>query len=745
MRIALFILLFPALCHSQQVFSYHKGGGIRVTATSTNYTIFQTTDVPAIPLQNDAEGIEIGTKFRTTLTGNITAARYYKGAGSTGTKVAHLWTSAGTLLATATFTGETSSGWQQVSFTSPVAVTANTTYVISYFTSNGMYARNESYFGSATVNGPLRGLAAGEDGANGVFQYNATSSFPTATYLNSNYWADVVFVPTYDITPPTVTAVTPLNAATNVSIGTAVTATFNEAMIAITTATMELRNPATTLITATVGYNAGTKTATLTPSSALANNTVYTAKVLTGAEDIAGNNLASDYTWTFTTVAVDATPPTAPTISATGQTTTTITVAMTGATDNVAVTGYDIYVDGVLNASNQSTPYTITGLTAATDYLIKAKSKDAAGNASTSFSNEITHGTDEGGTCSTTLEGFGATTTGGTGYADVHVTNLNATGAGSLYAALTGGTGDRNIVFDVGGTISGFSFRGGNEGAISNVTIDGTTAPSPGITLDGEGGADVLSFENANNNNIIVKSIRVINSGNDNINVLDGAHDIVFDHCSSYGAADGNLDVAGGVDVTVQWCILGPSGTGGPGPQLITASNVTIHHNFFSPRNASTPGERAPLVHANYVASGNPNADIRNNIIWKFGRDNGTGSGYGTAIAYGAKANVINNYYYTAGTSTTSATNLDDGYGAGDTRPSDDEPSEAYINGNVSGNGNNPNTISNHAIYTVPTVTTQSACDAAVLVLSCVGPVFRNSTENDWISNVNLAINGGCL
>lgn len=730
---------------TQQVFKIHKGSGVRVTyQTGAPATIFQLLDVPAIPLQDDGEGVELGTKFSTTVSGNITGARYYKGAGSTGTKTAHLWSRTGTLLASATFTGETSSGWQQVSFSPVVAVTANTTYIISYFTSNGHYARTENYFTSAVVNGQLRGLADGEDGSNGVFIYNPTSGFPNATYNKSNYWADVVFSPIYDVVAPTVTAVTPLNSATNVSIGTTVTAIFSEAMTAITTATMELRNPATTLITSTVSYNAGTKTATLTPNSSLANNTVYTAKVLTGAEDIAGNNLAADYTWTFTTVAVDATPPTSPTISATGQTETTITVAMTGATDNIAVTGYDIYVDGILNASNQSTPYTITGLTASTDYLIKAKSKDAAGNASTSFSNEITHGTDEGGTCSTTLEGFGTTTTGGAGGITVQVTNLNATGAGSLHAALSMGTTTRIIEFTVGGTISGFSFRGGNVGATANITIDGTTAPSPGITLDGEGGADVLSFENANNNNIIVNSIRAINSGNDNFNVLDGAHDIVFTNCSSYGAADGNLDVAGGTDVTIQYCLLGPSSDGGPGPMLITASNVTVHHNLFSPRTPDGPGERCPFVHANYVASGNPNADIRNNIIWKYGRSNGTGSGYGTAIAYGAKANIINNYYYTAGTSITSQTNLDDGYGSGATRPSDDEPSQAYINGNVSGNGNNPNSISNHSIYTVPTVTTQSACAAAAIVLSCAGPKYRNATENAWIADVNLQINGGC-
>jgi glucose/arabinose dehydrogenase len=118
-----------------------------------------------------------------------------------------------------------------------------------------------------------------------------------------------------DITPPTVTSVTPANGATGVAISTTATAIFNESMNATTinSSTIELRNPSNTLITAAVSYNAGTRTATLTPSVALANSTVYTAKVKSGTagvKDVAGNALASDYNWSFTTVAADITPPT---------------------------------------------------------------------------------------------------------------------------------------------------------------------------------------------------------------------------------------------------------------------------------------------------------------------------------------------------------------------------------------------------------------------------------------------------
>ena len=110
-----------------------------------------------------------------------------------------------------------------------------------------------------------------------------------------------------DITPPTVTSVTPVNGATGVSVSTTASAIFNEAMNASTIngSTIELRNPSNALITATVSYNAATRTVTLTPSAALANSTVYTVTIKGGAsgvKDAAGNALASDYSWSFTTV-----------------------------------------------------------------------------------------------------------------------------------------------------------------------------------------------------------------------------------------------------------------------------------------------------------------------------------------------------------------------------------------------------------------------------------------------------------
>jgi hypothetical protein len=70
------------------------------------YTIFQSSDVPASPNVSDNTGIELGTKFTTSVNGFITALRFYKGNANTGTHIGHLWSSDGVMLAEATFTGK---------------------------------------------------------------------------------------------------------------------------------------------------------------------------------------------------------------------------------------------------------------------------------------------------------------------------------------------------------------------------------------------------------------------------------------------------------------------------------------------------------------------------------------------------------------------------------------------------------------------------------------------------------------
>ena len=74
-----------------------------------------------------------------------------------------------------------------------MSILANTTYVAALFTTSG-FAFNQSYFTAAGVdNPPLHALKSGVDGGNGVYSYAGAPQFPNQTYLDSNYWVDVVF------------------------------------------------------------------------------------------------------------------------------------------------------------------------------------------------------------------------------------------------------------------------------------------------------------------------------------------------------------------------------------------------------------------------------------------------------------------------------------------------------------------------------------------------------------------------
>ena len=159
------------------------GAGVTVTvggAQSCPCTIWPASAVPNVVSDGDTASVNLGVKFRADVDGFITGIRFYKGANNTGTHIGTLWTSGGAQLATATFTNETASGWQQVNFATPVAVTANTVYVASYLAPNGRYAGDNSYFATSGVdNPPLRALQNGVSGGNGVYAYGATTTFPS--------------------------------------------------------------------------------------------------------------------------------------------------------------------------------------------------------------------------------------------------------------------------------------------------------------------------------------------------------------------------------------------------------------------------------------------------------------------------------------------------------------------------------------------------------------------------------------
>jgi Domain of unknown function (DUF4082)/Bacterial Ig-like domain/Bacterial Ig domain len=249
----------------------------------------------------DTSSLELGVKFTASDDGTINGIRFYKESDNTGTHTGSLWTSSGTLLATGTFTSESTAGWQELDFSTPVAITAGTTYVASYHTSTGHYADTPGSLGSAVTNGLLTAVANG-----GVFAYSPTSTFPTGSFNGSNYWVDVVYQPKVDPNPPAVAATMPGNAATSVAVSSKVTATFNKP-IEPGSATFSVTGPGGTAVAGTTSLDSSGAVLTFTPSSPLSPATVYQASV-NGATSIFGVAMTSPDTWSFTTSGAGACP-----------------------------------------------------------------------------------------------------------------------------------------------------------------------------------------------------------------------------------------------------------------------------------------------------------------------------------------------------------------------------------------------------------------------------------------------------
>ena len=252
-----------------------------------------------------------------------------------------------------------------------------------------------TYVGTSATFNPTSNLAAST-----IYTAEITTGAKdlAGNALTSNYsWSFTTGV-SPDTTPPTVLSTTPANAATGVLINSKLSASFSEAMdpLTITTANFTLAGPGTAPVAGTMAY-AGT-TATFTPASVLAGNTLFTGTITTGAKDLAGNALANSYVWTFTTgSSPDTTPPTviattpadaALGVLVNGNLTATFSEAMDPLTINTAnftlagpgplpVAGTVTY----LGTTATFTPSSILASNSAFTATISTGSKDLAGNA----------------------------------------------------------------------------------------------------------------------------------------------------------------------------------------------------------------------------------------------------------------------------------------------------------------------------------------------------------------------------
>jgi hypothetical protein len=215
--------------------------------------------------------------------------------------------------------------------------------------------------------------------------------------------------------------------------------------------------------------------------------------------------------------------------------------------------------------------------------------------------------------------GFGTGTAGGEGQPVVKVTTLADDGPGSLRAVLS--AGNRRVVFDVPPDV-----MSRNEGVIalstwidvrgSHVTVDGTTAPPPGITLRGRGGLSMHGTHGVHD--YVIRGLRIdgtrMPENTDCITLAYGAHHVVIDHVTLYSCTDGLMDITFRThDVTAMWSYF----IGGPRNvknQLISyaAERISLHHNLYM-----ESGDRLPQIkwHDDTDAVTDTTVDFRNNVV----------------------------------------------------------------------------------------------------------------------------------
>ncbi|MFD7311186.1 DUF4082 domain-containing protein [Promicromonospora sp. NPDC059942] len=306
--------------------SANMGAVATVGATVTcPCTVFGTTTPPTGPA-DDSSAVELGMRFVPTDSGYVSGVRFHKTAANTGTHFGALWSASGEQLARVQFTGETSTGWQEASFTTPVPVVGGQAYTVSYTAPNGGYTSTPWAFqttgreaGPLTVPGGFSAPPAG--------LYGSPGTVPNQNWDNANYWVDAVYT-TNDSSPLVASSRTPVPGEVSVRLDAPVRITFSKSVVA-SSITMALTDQAGTAAPGTVSYDAATRTATFTPSSPLAGFATY--KMVASAKTADGTTLSDGGTWSFRTLR----PPS--TTCPCGLFDETMVPGVTAAADNAAV------------------------------------------------------------------------------------------------------------------------------------------------------------------------------------------------------------------------------------------------------------------------------------------------------------------------------------------------------------------------------------------------------------------------
>jgi pectate lyase len=233
-------------------------------------------------------------------------------------------------------------------------------------------------------------------------------------------------------------------------------------------------------------------------------------------------------------------------------------------------------------------------------------------------------------------EGFGAKAKGGRGGRVIAVTNLNDSGPGSFREACEA-EGPRIVVFRVGGIIE---LKKAVRIRNPYITIAGQTAPGDGICLRNR--EFVVETHDAVVRFLRSRAGESAGAEVDSMDVGNGSHDVIYDHCSATWSVDECLSLSGkNQNITVQWCLIAEGlnhsvhkkGAHGYGSLARANGPVTFHHNLWAHNDA-----RNPRMGDDYGSPPFPVFDFRNNVIFDYGN---TASG----LTQGnLKVNYVANY-----------------------------------------------------------------------------------------------------
>ena len=353
-------------------------GGTPMTAPSiTTFTtsgptvcrcsLLSSSAIPVTSDSGDASPITVGLRFSADVDGVINGLRYYRDAANTGVHTGTLYTASGTVLATLTFPSA-SPGWQTATFSSPVPVTAGTTYVASAFMPVGHYSVAPNFFANPFVNSPLTGTL-------GTYAYGS-DTFPTQSWNNNYYYVDVSFAPASAPAAPTAVSATKGDGSATVSW----TAPTSDGGKPITSYTV-IPFVGGTAQAATVV--SGSPPATTALVAGLTNGSEYSFKVFATNSVGAGPQSAAS---------APVTPgplPAAPTAveAAAGDGSATVTWTAPTSDGGSPITSYSItpfigstaQSGAVVTASPTSTTATVPGLTPGISYSFRVASINIAG------------------------------------------------------------------------------------------------------------------------------------------------------------------------------------------------------------------------------------------------------------------------------------------------------------------------------------------------------------------------------